>query len=389
MPPRTEQAFQDLKDSGLTHIYIDYTEKQEIREEALSWCDRYGMKAIIMCCWGRDDNPSFEKVTRNASNYACFDGVNGLDEPLWEEIDGIEREYEGFAKAFPDKTFYTNLVNCNVPHRFVSAREDITYEDMYQRYGELIKKMQYDRTVSMTIYPLLHDGDKKWLLEKHLIALKGLSDCAKACDAEMYFFVQAMPFRTTHRTPYEEDIRFQVNSGLAFGAKGLQYFCYRTPDANWEFSGTQYSMVKIDGEKTHIYYAAQKVNAELQNGLAKDYFHLHYLDTYSVKGEQGESVLPFQAFHKERALPQAITYFRCSRDCIVGAFASEKGGEADAFYIVNYTDPSYHEDNYVEFSLKGKTECTLILRGEKVRVTASFGKFCVLLKAGDGVLVQG
>ncbi len=384
MPPRNEACFCDLRDSGLTHIYIDYTQDEEIRKKALDYCERFGIKAIVMCAWSRYDNPSYKAVTQNAGKYTCFDGVNGLDEPLVEEFAGIEREYAGFSEDFPRKTFYINLVNAGVPQKFISADESKPYPFMMERYAEFVRNIKFDKTVSMTIYPLMHDEEKTFLNPAHLKSFEYLSKCAKETGAELYFFVQTMPFRTTHRKPGEADIRFQVNCGLAFGAKGVQYFCYRTPDPNWEFSGEQYAMVKPDGERTDLYYAVKTVNAEL-GALASEYLPFEWSAAYSVKGKLAFTTTSFESFHKEKPLPDDITYYDCLYDSVIGAFEGENGRKA--LQIVNYTDPSHKRNNYIEFALKDRTECSVTVRGERRVIKALHGRFSLLLAPGDGAFI--
>lgn len=384
MPPRTSAAFGDIRACGLNHIYIDYTTNDAVREEALSLCDETDLGAIVMTAWGRDDDPSFARVTKGAAAHKSFAGVNGLDEPLYEEIDGIRKEYEGFAQAFPDKTFYVNMVNRGVPPEFVSKNAGVTHKDLMTRYARLVRDMPRGRTVSMTVYPLMHNGGRPFLNENHLLSLSDLAECAQTCGADMYFFVQAMPFRNTHRKPDITDLRFQVNCGLAFGARGIQYFCYRTPDPNREFSADQHALVLKDGTKTDTWFAAQTVNAELQ-ALADRYLPLTYTDTFGIRGrrpEQGEKA--FDRFYTDKGLPEGMTACRPARDLLVGAF---KDGADNAYYLTGYAEPSSGRDNYIEFALDGRDECFITLRGVSRRVTAVNGRFCVLLAAGDGALV--
>ena len=386
MPPRNDKAFSDLKESGLNHIYIDYTIKDEIRETALDFCDKYGLKAIIMSCWGRMDNPSYKRVTAGVKKHPSFAGVNGLDEPLLEEIDDIEKEYISFKNDFPEKTFYTNMVNRGVPIKFVTAKEGKTHADLMERYAALVEKMDYGRTVSMTIYPLLHaQNGASSLAAHHLMSLYDLSVCAKKTGADMYHFIQAMPFRDTHRKPEEADIRFQVNCGLAFGAKGVQYFCYRTPDANWEFNGKQFAMVTIEGEKTDIYYSVQKVNKELF-ALEEQYFAYSYERTYAVKGGVTNcGTEAFNAFYKIAAgKPEGLSYVYSTTDCVIGEFG---GKGKKAYYFVNYTDPAYGKDCYVEFAADCTGAAYAVIRGETRKIYREHGRYCLLLKAGEGAFV--
>lgn len=385
MPPRTDEAFSDLKAAGLNHIYIDYTEREQVRSEAFSLCDRWGIGAIVMTCWSRHDQPSFARVTAGVAGHPSFVGVNGLDEPLYEELDGIEREYDAFHARFPDKAFYVNMVNRGVPHEFVSKQEGITHADLMSRYAQLVGRMQGNRTVSMTVYPLMHDeSGRSFLNENHLLSLRDLAECAQKCAAEMYFFVQTMPFRTTHRKPEEADIRFQVACGLAFGARGVQYFCYRTPDPNWEFSQTQYAMILADGTRTDIYDSVARVNRELR-AMAEDYLRLTYCSTYGLRGRFARHTpKAFDRFFEDRGLPAGMTSFRSTQDTLAGEFSD---GDAAAYYLVNYTDPAERQDSYLEFSLENCDSCSVQIRGKKSRIRPVQGKFCLLLKPGEGALV--
>ncbi len=387
MPPRTKQGFIDLKASGINHIYIDYTEKTDIRESALSLCDEYGISAIVMTCWGRADNPFFLRVTEGVEKHKSFVGVNGLDEPVVEDFESIEKEYDAFQKAFPDKTFFVNMVNCGVPHKFIANAEDLDYDDLQKRYEDFVGKMSYGKTVSMTIYPLLHDENRvPYMHPKHLQSLYRLAEMSKKTSAPMYYFIQTMPFRTTHRKPEERDIRFQVSCGLAFGAKGVQYFCYRTPDPNWEFADTQYAMIWKDGRKTDIYHSVKTVNGELQF-LAKDYLPLQYEGTathYSdVPTTHTETFSEYA--RNSYPLPDEIKSFYSTEDVIVGVF---KDGDKKAYYVVGYNEPSQRKNTFVELSIEGVTKVEITVRDKKTVKNKVFDKISFALKDGEGALIR-
>jgi len=143
-------------------------------------------------------------------------------------------------------------------------------------------------------------------------------------------------------------------------------------------------MVKTDGEKTDIYYSVKKVNGELK-ALASDYLPLNYIKTYAVRGRLAKgSEKSFEIFYSDKGLPDKMTYFYSSENSIIGEFFGING---KAYYIVNYTDPSEKKNSYVEFSLSETEVCRIVKRGIATRITAAYGKFCVLLGSGDGILV--
>jgi hypothetical protein len=59
----------------------------------------------------------------------------------------------------------------------------------------------------------------------------------------------------------EAYINWCVNTALAYGAKGINYFTYQMPEASDNFHDNDTAYIARDGgQKTSVYYRAQKVN---------------------------------------------------------------------------------------------------------------------------------
>ena len=63
--------------------------------------------------------------------------------------------------------------------------------------------------------------------------------------------------------PTEAQMRWQIYSSLAYGAKGVLYFCYYTPDGDEFPKGG--AIITRDDRKTRHYYEAQRINRAVKN----------------------------------------------------------------------------------------------------------------------------
>lgn len=113
-------------------------------------------------------------------------------------------------------------------------------------------------------YPFLTEtsvfaGDR--ITEDYYINLEMIRSASVRYDTPFWLFVQTLAFNGTHRDPTEAEIRWQVNTSLAFGAKGIQYFTYWTPEDGREKFGD--AIIARDGSRTKHYAEVQAVNREL------------------------------------------------------------------------------------------------------------------------------
>jgi len=80
-------------------------------------------------------------------------------------------------------------------------------------------------------------------------------------DAAMGFILQCTP-HGTYRDPSETDLRWQVNTALAYGCRAILYFTYFTPtDPAANFHN---GILDPSGKRTVHYDMAKKINGELK-----------------------------------------------------------------------------------------------------------------------------
>lgn len=109
--------------------------------------------------------------------------------------------------------------------------------------------------VSFDRYPLLSEGRED---ANYFHNWKIVRDAALRADVPAWVFIQTLAYNG-HREPTAAELLWQINISLAYGAKGIQYFTYWTPEAA-RGEGFGPALITVDGKRTSRYYAAQKIN---------------------------------------------------------------------------------------------------------------------------------
>jgi hypothetical protein len=83
-------------------------------------------------------------------------------------------------------------------------------------------------------------------------------DAALHGEIPAWVFIQTLAY-DGHREPTAAELLWQVNISLAYGAKGIQYFTYWTPEAA-RGEGFGPALITVDGQRTPRYAAARSIN---------------------------------------------------------------------------------------------------------------------------------
>nr|WP_286672464.1 discoidin domain-containing protein [Cohnella hashimotonis] len=82
-----------------------------------------------------------------------------------------------------------------------------------------------------------------------------------AASIDFWTYIQAVGVTGMLRAPSEAEMRYQVYTSLAYGAKGINYFTYETPSGQGE--PFHDGILLPDGTKNASYTYAQNINAEV------------------------------------------------------------------------------------------------------------------------------
>jgi hypothetical protein len=260
-----ETQYRRIKEAGLNAIYGLYETVGGNRDhviKALDMAQKAGIRYLardrhVLDCDGVSE--LHERLDDLMTHPAAL-GVLAVDEPGHESFEKIRAARDRFKAAYPDKMFYVNLLPMyatDAQIRHGAFRLDghpvsmEAYRDYLRRYVDIVGP----DVVSYDFYPF--EGPFPGVREDYFTQL----DLMSRLDKPIWCFIQTVKFNEKTRVPTLEDIRFQVNTSLAYGHTGIQYFTYfmPLPGERESFSG---AMIDRRGRKTDVYGYVKTVNDE-------------------------------------------------------------------------------------------------------------------------------
>ena len=247
VPPRTQvdlpARYQEIADAHF-NLVVGNSGTNVLRQ--LQICESLGLKALV------EADP---KIT--AKSPACW-GYLLSDEPPTSAFASLAEQSEKIRQQHPGKFGYINLFP-----NYASTGQlgTATYEDYVARFVDQVKP----EVLSMDHYPLMRpDMDSR---KAYCDNLETMRRHSLRAQIPFWNYFQSMPF-ANHPDPTEAQIRWQINASLAYGAKGVLYFCYWTPGKGNGGTGEfpkGGAILTAEGRRTRHYDEARRINRELQH----------------------------------------------------------------------------------------------------------------------------
>ena len=294
-----------LRDSKLTRFIRDYTSfsdpQAQVRTRVNELLQRYG-------------------------GYSALAGLYLYDEPSTDlfGIMGYARQYlqTKNSKQLP----WANLYPYTKDPDTLASLKASSYDDYLQRYRSEVKTP----FISFDHYPLVSDTAITASYFQNWAEIRRVS--LQSPSVPSWCFIQSVDFiwndnsYLPRRRPNEAELFWQVNVSLAYGAKGIQYFTYWTPQSDSAITYGQ-ALVTTAGKLTPLYDYAKRVNAYLK--------------------VVGKVLLPLTSksvVHAgETTLPRGATAFSADgyvasvsgSPVILGSFSAPAGGTGRYLLVVN------------------------------------------------------
>ncbi|MBP1996988.1 cohesin domain-containing protein [Paenibacillus eucommiae] len=266
-------------------------------------------------------------VNHYKSNPALL-GYNLVDEPFGDIFPTLKKTTDKIRTLDPDHMAYVNLYAlCEDCFHYYTGSNDFV-NGGYQNYVNGWLDTNPD-IISFDEYPFREDGVFDEVT--HYKTLEYFRERSLLYDTDLWAYIQSMKSDYFGMVqPTESQMRFQIYSTLAYGAKGFVYYTYHT-------AGTDDAIILPDGSKNVTYNYAKNINAEVLN-LGTALLSLTSKDVYHTGG-----VPPFA-----RALPS--TYFwqpsgtGPEMPMIVSRFENEDGREY--VMVVNKDMENAHSQSF-------------------------------------------
>ena len=317
------------------------------------------------------------------ADYKSFVGFYSYDEPHYEKIEYIGQLNAAINRVSDHR--YSTYVNMlprweERPLKYTSGTEDIEYEEYVGRYY----REGNGKYISWDHYVWDFKSNKGYF--NNLAIIKEMSE---EYGIPYWAFIQAggqwndlmleieslpEPF------PTEGQLLWNVNTSLACGSKGIQYFLGFQPlffayAPNGTYDFTRNGLFGANGNINRWYYYAQKMNVQIEavDEILMNAYNVGIIPSDSIKADfEGNSmVIDSGEFHQLKGV---------RGDVLVGCFEYEK---RTVLYVVNYT---YNKANDVILDLNDTHEMKIIQRGKTL--TANEQHLGIRLEAGEAVLVE-
>ncbi len=198
-----------------------------------------------------------KKITADYSRFPALLAYGVYDEPAADLYPVLAEYSKLFTKADPAHPPLINLLPSYGSPIQLGAPNFRAY------INEFIKKVN-PSVLSYDYYPF---RDGVTLFDGWHNDLKIVREESRKANIPFWIFVQSEGIKGGLKVPAKEEIFWQANTALAYGARGILWFCYWTPPfvPESKMPEKHYSaMINIKGEKTKIYDYVKEENIFLR-----------------------------------------------------------------------------------------------------------------------------
>jgi len=252
----SETAFRTFSECGFTVSIYPYPNLNNLIE-ACRIAEKQGVQVLGQC---PELKAASERTANALRKERGFYGYFIQDEPSTPEIKQQQKTIEKLRQIDSTHIFYLNL------HPFYH-QEWVKPTLKVENYSDYLKVASATscQQISFDFYPITTAGIRPtWYNNLEMVRRESIR-----AGKPFWGFVLSVPHdvpftpNTYYPTPTLSSLRLQIYSNLAYGAQGIQYFTYWTPDGSNSFHFHD-GPIGLDGKKTKTYYLVQRMNRELK-----------------------------------------------------------------------------------------------------------------------------
>ena len=392
----TDEYYKLIAESGvnlIVYTFTSYSTAPDAITKGLEFCEKYGIGTFVT-----DDNVlgkieqdeiTAEEVAKelvNYSDYPAFCGLYMVDEPqatYYNMGDGTRllQKYEQLADIVHNELDI--LTYCNMYPIMDIGKNKENYEKYVNDFCDILQP----KVLMWDYYPFdeYREGDMQlYFYNMNLVREKAIEQ-----NIPFWAYIQAgsqwndsweeLPSKTPY-WPNEFQFNWNVNTSLAMGAQGIQYFPLMQPyqftlaeNGGWDFERN--GILGAMGNKTQWYYYAQNINKHI--GAIDEVLMNSVSKGIIVSGEQAKSDVTMTSCVLEEGTFNQLQ--SVSGDAMVGCF--NYNGKT-ALYVVNY---SMENAQNITLKFDGTQNIRQIQNAETSYVKGS--SLTLDMAAGEGILL--
>ncbi|SDM91919.1 hypothetical protein, partial [Actinacidiphila guanduensis] len=260
----TAARYQEIADAGFTFVITgNYLFDARSAAHALGLADQVGLKVLVA------DDPRMLAMAHYLTvtdDRSVPSSLTTADATAWTRaaLDAYTAHpsFAGFslydeppATRFPTvgalAAILRGLAPGLLPYVNINRGNGSAYADFVQRFVNAVRPS----LISFDRYPILADGS---IDTAYFDTWAIIREAALTARIPAWTYIQSTGFNG-HAVPTASQLAWQINTSLAYGCKGIQYFTYWTPDPARGEGYTQ-ALITTDGQQTPLYQAARTLN---------------------------------------------------------------------------------------------------------------------------------
>lgn len=397
-----DDVYQKIKELGINLIVRcdnDYTLHREAVLRNLKLAEKYGMDVYVTDSATRsvDADANMDDYFNELKAYKSFKGITIVDEPVTEEY-GPGDCWEKGVMRMEDFQNQSRMVNASKEyHGYVNLfpmydwlAKDNNADVQYRVYWEKCMEMLRPKVLSWDHYPfdLYKSHDITEINQVYFRNLATIRELSIKYNVPFWSYVQAgsswsdnenTVLESKNDTPTRSQMLWNVNTALAYGAKGIQYFPIMQPyffsyanDNSHDFERN--GLIGANGVPTSWYPYAKHIN------------ELITIVDEVLMPATSEKIL---AIGKKAKTETKITEDRddilvsvdAENGALIGVFKYE---DKTAYYVVNY-DMEKEEKSSISLHFNEEKSGRVFSREGEKSMSGKIYNF--QLDAGDAVAV--
>lgn len=218
-------------------------------------------------------NDSCENFVSHFKNNYSFRCWNYIDEPHFDKLKEVKKNYDIIKRIDPTKLVMINLIGSPM-RQFVGPCTNMT------SYLDTIQRIFSPQVWCYDYYPMyVEDGLVKAYKERFYSNLEVFSSVSRKTGVPFWTYLQSMAIKNyAIERPVSTGayLRYVAFSALGYGAQGILYWTYGQRFNN-QYESYSSALVNLDGKKTSAWYDAKQVNHEII-ALNKVFFNSRLID---------------------------------------------------------------------------------------------------------------
>ena len=344
-----------------TSEYIAYSEQLFDMAEAV------GVRVI-------PDSRKWDGEVPSFAEHPAFAGYCVWDEPASADFEKLAEKKAKWDGVMGDKMFFVNVFP-----GWAGTALGGSFDSYISNYLQTVQP----EVLCFDHYPLMMDANENTVVRDTFFSDMDIcSHYAKQAGVDFWFTLLAAG-HLDYVNPTEEEFRWQMAVGQAYGARGLVHYVYTSHDADYTCPIDWRSQTP-----TELYENMAAANAEV---AAWDHVYMNYdwQGTATVGGSNNPytsisfQLCPYAVKPTENTGISAIS---SDEDLLCGIFRDENGNPA--YMLTNATNPAEEKDATVTLTLDKQYKGVLVIdRGAQTTKLLEKQTVTIEVESSEGVFV--